>query len=44
MSRMWDKGDPLDGQVLAYTAGEDHQLDNRLVPTTCAPPSPTPAC
>ena len=32
MSRMWDKGDALDGQVLAYTAGEDHQLDNRLVP------------
>jgi argininosuccinate lyase len=32
MSRMWDKGDPLDNQVLAYTAGEDHQLDNRLVP------------
>jgi argininosuccinate lyase len=32
MSRMWDKGDPLDTQVLAYTAGEDHQLDNRLVP------------
>lgn len=32
MSRMWDKGDPLDEQVLAYTAGEDHQLDNRLVP------------
>jgi argininosuccinate lyase len=32
MSRMWDKGDPLDQQVLAYTAGEDHQLDNRLVP------------
>ena len=32
MNRMWDKGDPLDGQVLAYTAGEDHQLDNRLVP------------
>jgi argininosuccinate lyase len=32
MSRMWDKGDPLDKQVLAYTAGEDHQLDNRLVP------------
>ena len=31
MSRMWDKGDPLDAQVLAYTAGEDHQLDNRLV-------------
>ena len=32
MSRMWDKGDPLDNQVLAYTAGEDHELDNRLVP------------
>lgn len=32
MSRMWDKGDPLDAQVLAYTAGEDHELDNRLVP------------
>ncbi len=32
MSRMWDKGEPLDSQVLAYTAGEDHQLDNRLVP------------
>jgi argininosuccinate lyase len=29
---MWDKGDPLDAQVLAYTAGEDHELDNRLVP------------
>jgi argininosuccinate lyase len=32
MTRMWDKGDPLDARVLAYTAGEDHQLDNRLVP------------
>jgi argininosuccinate lyase len=32
VSRMWDKGDPLDAQVLAYTAGEDHELDNRLVP------------
>jgi argininosuccinate lyase len=31
MSRMWDKGDALDNQVLAYTAGEDHELDNRLV-------------
>ncbi|HKK04050.1 MAG TPA: argininosuccinate lyase [Gammaproteobacteria bacterium] len=31
MSRMWDKGDPLDTRVLQYTAGEDHQLDNRLV-------------
>lgn len=32
MSRMWDKGEPLDAQVLAYTAGEDHLIDNRLVP------------
>jgi len=32
MSRMWDKGEPLDEQVLAYTAGEDHVLDSRLVP------------
>jgi argininosuccinate lyase len=31
MTRMWDKGDPLDAQVLAFTAGEDHRLDNRLV-------------
>jgi argininosuccinate lyase len=31
MSRLWDKGTPLDAQVLRYTAGEDHALDNRLV-------------
>ena len=31
MSRLWDKGAPLDARVLAYTAGEDHELDNRLV-------------
>ena len=31
MSRLWDKGAPLDEQVLAYTAGEDHALDDRLV-------------
>ncbi len=31
MSRLWDKGDPLDRDVLEFTAGEDHQLDNRLV-------------
>jgi argininosuccinate lyase len=31
VSRMWDKGEPLDARVLAYTAGEDHRLDNRLV-------------
>jgi argininosuccinate lyase len=31
MSRLWDKGAPLDERVLHYTAGEDHGLDNRLV-------------
>ncbi len=29
--RLWDKGTPLDSRVLAYTAGEDHALDDRLV-------------
>ena len=31
MSRLWDKGAPLDDRVLAYTAGEDYALDERLV-------------
>ena len=31
MTRLWDKGTPLDARVLAYTAGEDYALDNRLV-------------
>ncbi len=31
MTRLWDKGASLDERVLAYTAGEDHLLDNRLV-------------
>jgi argininosuccinate lyase len=31
MTRLWDKGTPLDAQVLAYTAGDDSALDNRLV-------------
>jgi argininosuccinate lyase len=31
MSRLWDKGAPLDARVLAYTAGEDYALDQRLV-------------
>ncbi|MFO7304464.1 MAG: argininosuccinate lyase [Gammaproteobacteria bacterium] len=31
MTRLWDKGAPLDERVLQYTAGEDHALDNRLV-------------
>jgi argininosuccinate lyase len=29
--RLWDKGKPLDERVLAYTAGDDHLLDDRLV-------------
>lgn len=32
MSRLWDKGAPLDERVLAFTAGEDHALDERLIP------------
>jgi argininosuccinate lyase len=31
MSRLWEKGLPLDQRVLRYTAGEDHLLDRRLV-------------
>ncbi|HEX3948518.1 MAG TPA: argininosuccinate lyase [Steroidobacteraceae bacterium] len=31
MTRLWDKGSSLDAQVLGYTAGDDHTLDNRLV-------------
>jgi argininosuccinate lyase len=31
MSRLWDKGAPLDARVLQFTAGEDHALDDRLV-------------
>jgi argininosuccinate lyase len=31
MKRLWDKGGTLDEAVLAYTAGEDHALDERLV-------------
>ena len=31
MTRLWDKGTPLDERVLAYTAGDDFELDDRLV-------------
>ena len=31
MSRLWDKGAPLDEGVLRYSAGEDYALDERLV-------------
>jgi argininosuccinate lyase len=31
VSRLWEKGLPLDERVLRYTAGEDHLLDARLV-------------
>jgi argininosuccinate lyase len=31
MSRLWDKGAPLDERVLRYTAGDDFALDERLV-------------
>jgi argininosuccinate lyase len=32
MSRLWDKGLPLDDRILRFTAGEDYLLDGRLVP------------
>ena len=31
MSRLWDKGKPLDERILEFTAGMDHKLDERLV-------------
>ena len=31
MTRLWDRGEPLDGEILGYTAGDDHRLDERLV-------------
>jgi argininosuccinate lyase len=31
MTRLWDKGSPLDEHVLRFTAGEDFALDERLV-------------
>jgi argininosuccinate lyase len=31
VTRLWDKGAPLDARVLEYTAGEDYALDERLV-------------
>ncbi len=31
MTRLWDKGLPLDERILRFTAGEDHALDERLV-------------
>ena len=44
MTRLWDKGAPLDRRVLAFTAGEDHALDDRLVAYDVAPRSRTPRC
>jgi argininosuccinate lyase len=32
VARLWDKGLPLDARILRFTAGEDHELDGRLVP------------
>jgi len=31
VTRLWDKGAPLDARILEFTAGEDHPLDDRLV-------------
>jgi argininosuccinate lyase len=32
MSRLWDKGTPIDSKVLEFTVGQDYLLDARLVP------------
>lgn len=32
MSRLWDKGQQIDDLMLAFTVGNDHNLDERLVP------------
>jgi len=32
VSRLWEKGEPVDAAVLAYTVGDDWRLDERLVP------------
>ncbi len=31
MTRLWEKGLPLDERILRFTAGEDYKLDERLV-------------
>jgi argininosuccinate lyase len=31
MTRLWDKGTPLDARVLSFTAEDDYILDGRLV-------------
>src|SRR5258706_5281069 len=31
MTRLWDKGTPLDARVLGFTAGDEYIRDNRLV-------------
>ena len=35
MSRLWDRGEPLDQAVLRLTVGRDPELDLRLVPWDC---------
>jgi argininosuccinate lyase len=35
MTRLWDRGEPLDALVLRYSALEDHALDERLVHYDC---------
>ncbi|MDX1501765.1 MAG: argininosuccinate lyase [Thermoanaerobaculia bacterium] len=35
MSRLWERGDPLDRAVLRLTVGRDPELDLRLVPQDC---------
>jgi argininosuccinate lyase len=35
MTRLWDKGDPLDAAILRLTVGRDPELDLLLVPWDC---------
>ncbi|MEW6074128.1 MAG: argininosuccinate lyase [Planctomycetota bacterium] len=33
---LWDRDAPVDAAILAFSAGNEHQLDQRLVPYDCA--------
>ncbi|MFP4056457.1 MAG: argininosuccinate lyase [Candidatus Brocadiia bacterium] len=36
MAKLWDKGEPVDRQLEAFTTGDDYLLDRRLVGADCA--------
>ena len=35
MSKLWDKGKPLDKKIEKFTVGNDHELDQKLVEYDC---------